>query len=98
MLPGQTLARRIDRLAVQSTKIVPLLSLLFWIVGFFRMNDNPISNTQPIYALRFGIGKEIQLYEDELVVIMPDEGRTQQVSLSEIKRIILMPGEPTPSK
>ena len=62
------------------------------------MNDNPITHKQPVYAVRFGIGKEIQLYEDELVVVMPDEGRSQQVPLSEIKRLTLMPGEPTPSK
>jgi hypothetical protein len=62
------------------------------------MNDDEALNEQPISVVRFGIGKEIQLYRHELVVTSPDEGRTQSVPLAEIKRLILMPGDPVPSK
>jgi hypothetical protein len=62
------------------------------------MNDYETTREEPIYLVRFGIGKEIQLYRDELVITGPEEERAQHTPLSEIKRLILTPGEPTPSK
>lgn len=52
----------------------------------------------PISTVRFGIGKEIQLYLDEFVVTVREEGRETRVPLETIKRLTLMPGDPTPSK
>ena len=52
----------------------------------------------PISTVRFGIGKEIQLYLDELVVTVREEGRETRVPLETVKRLTLMPGDPTPSK
>src|SRR5947209_16083220 len=42
--------------------------------------------------------KEIQLYTDELVVTDQDEDQETRVQLDVIKRLILVPGDPTPSK
>lgn len=52
----------------------------------------------PISVVRFGLGKEIQLYKDELVITGQEEGKELRVPLFEIKRLILTPGDPTPSK
>ena len=52
----------------------------------------------PISTVRFGIGKEMQLYLDELVVTVREEGRETRVPLETIQRLTLMPGDPTPSK
>lgn len=61
------------------------------------IEDNNIRKV-PISIVRFGIGKEIQLYLDELVVTGPEEDQELHVELSAIKRLILMPGDPNPSK
>ena len=62
------------------------------------MSEENNEKKVPISTMRFGIGKEIQLYLDELVVTVREEGRETRVPLETIKRLILMPGEPTPSK
>ena len=62
------------------------------------MNDYETTREDPIYVVRFGIGQQIQLYHDELVVTDQEEGRAQYTPLNEIKRLILTPGDPTPSK
>jgi len=62
------------------------------------MSENEITKRPPISAVRFGIGKEIQLYPDEVVVTGQEEGKELSVPLHEIKRLILTPGDPTPSK
>lgn len=62
------------------------------------MSDNDIVKKIPLSTLRFGMGKEIRLYEDELVVTGREEGRETQVSLEAIQRLILTPGDPNPSK
>lgn len=62
------------------------------------MSDYEATRAEPIYVVRFGIGKEIQLYQNDLVITGQEEGYVQQVPLSEIKRLILTPGEPVPSK
>ena len=62
------------------------------------MSDNDIVKKYPISVVRFGMGKEIQLYTDELVVTGQDEDQETRVQLDLIKRLILVPGDPTPSK
>jgi len=62
------------------------------------MSDYETATQEPIYVVRFGIGKEIQLYRHELAIIGQEEGYVHHFPLSEFKRLILTPGEPTPSK
>ncbi len=62
------------------------------------MSDIEHTNQYPISTVRFGIGKEIQLYTDKLVVTSREEGREIRLPLAEIKRLTLIPGDPTPSK
>src|SRR2546429_8842288 len=62
------------------------------------MSDNDIVKKNPISVVRFGMGKEIKLYTDELVVTGQDEDQETRVQLDAIKRLILVPGDPTPSK
>ena len=62
------------------------------------MSDNDIVKKTPISTVHFGIGKEIQLYPDELVIIGKEEGKEGRVPLDAIKRLILTPGDPHPSK
>jgi hypothetical protein len=44
------------------------------------------------------LGKEIQLYTDELVVTAKEEDQEIRLQLSAIKRLILVPGDPNPAK
>jgi hypothetical protein len=62
------------------------------------MSDYETPREEPISVVRFGIGKEIQLYQNTLVITGREEGYVQLLPLNEIKRLILTPGEPTPSK
>lgn len=62
------------------------------------MNDYETTREEPISVVRFGIGKEIRLYRNTLVITGQEDGYMQQIALSEIKRLILTPGDPTPSK
>src|SRR2546428_473572 len=62
------------------------------------MSDNDIIKKYPISTVRCGIGKEIQLYTDELVVTGQGEDEETRVQLDTIKQLILVPGDPTPSK
>ena len=48
--------------------------------------------------MRFGTGKEIRLYADELVVTGVEEGQEIRLRLESISRLILVPGDPHPSK
>lgn len=61
------------------------------------MNDNDIKKF-PISTVRFGMGKEIQLYTDELVITGQEESQELRIELEAIKRLTLMPGDPNPSK
>ena len=61
------------------------------------MSENEIARKSPISIVRFGIGKEIQLYYDELVVTGPEDQEIR-VQLAAIKRLTLMPGDPNPAK
>lgn len=62
------------------------------------MSEEKNEKKVPISTVRFGIGKEMQLYLDELVVSVREEDRETRVPLESIRRLILMPGDPTPSK
>ncbi len=62
------------------------------------MSENADSMQYPISTVRFGIGKELQLYNDELVVTGSEEEKELHVQLQAIKRLTLIPGDPNPSK
>jgi hypothetical protein len=62
------------------------------------MNEENNVREVPISTVRFGIGKEIRLYLDELVVTGQEEDQETRIQLSAIKRLILMPGDPNPGK
>lgn len=62
------------------------------------MSENEIVNRYPISVVRFGMGKEIQLFADELVVTGQEEDQETRVHLSSIKQLTLMPGDPNPGK
>lgn len=52
----------------------------------------------PLNVVRYGMGKEIQLYADELVVASREEGHEIRLLLEDIERLTLTPGDPNPSK
>lgn len=62
------------------------------------MSENETAKKYPISVVRFGMGKEIQLYYDELIVKSQDEDEEIRLQLEAIKRLTLMPGDPNPSK
>lgn len=62
------------------------------------MSQNDSAGKQPISVVRFGMGKEIQLYYDELVATGQEEDQEIRIQLDAIKRLTLMPGDPNPSK
>jgi hypothetical protein len=51
-----------------------------------------------ISVVRYGMGKEIRLYSDELVVTSLEEGKESHVPLETVERLTLTPGDPNPSK
>ena len=60
-------------------------------------NDNLVKKS-PISVVRFGMGKEIRLYNNELVVTGQEEGQETRLELQAIQRLILVPGDPNPAK
>jgi hypothetical protein len=62
------------------------------------MSENELVRKAPISVVRFGMGKEIRLYRDELVVTGKEEDQETRLQLEAIERLILMPGDPNPSK
>src|SRR5258708_18278476 len=62
------------------------------------MSDNETIKKHPISTVRFGMGKEIRLYIDELVVSAQEEDQETRVQLSALKRLTIMPGDPKPAK
>src|SRR5437868_12712059 len=52
----------------------------------------------PVSVVRFGIGKELRLYPDELVITGVEEDQEIRLRLESIQRLILMPGDPNPSR
>lgn len=53
---------------------------------------------QPLARVRYGLGKELQLYPASLVILRREEFEADRFDLATIRRIILTPGEPNPSK
>jgi hypothetical protein len=62
------------------------------------MTDNDRAKKIPVSTVRFGMGKEIQLYLDELVVTGQEADQETRIRLDAIQRLILTPGDPNPSK
>lgn len=62
------------------------------------MSENADSIQYPISTVRFGIGKELLLYHDELVATGSEEEKELHIQLQAIKRLTLIPGDPNPSK
>lgn len=62
------------------------------------MSENDITKQYLISTVRFGMGKEIRLYTDELIVTGQEEDQEIRLQLHAIKRLILMPGDPNPAK
>jgi hypothetical protein len=62
------------------------------------MSENNVTKQYPISTVRFGMGKELRLYIDELVVTGQEEDKELHLQLKAIKRLILMPGDPNPAK
>lgn len=52
----------------------------------------------PVKVVRFGIGKELRLYANELAVTGVEEDQEIRLRLESIKRLILMPGDPNPAR
>ena len=57
-----------------------------------------LTRKYPVSVVRYGMGKEIQLYQDELVVTGQEEDEETRVSLAAIKSLTLIPGDPNPGK
>jgi hypothetical protein len=53
---------------------------------------------QPLARVRYGIAKELRLYPDTFVAESLEEREETRISLDNIKRIVLTPGEHVPSK
>ncbi len=53
---------------------------------------------QPLASVRYGLGKELQLFPESLVVLRREEAEADHFDLSTIRRLVLTPGDPTPSK
>jgi hypothetical protein len=62
------------------------------------MSENSNTQRYPISTVRFGMGKEIRLYTDELVITGQEEDKEIRLQLQAIKRLTLMPGDPNPAK
>jgi hypothetical protein len=62
------------------------------------MSEEQDVSRAPVKVVRFGIGKELRLYADELAVTGVEEGQEIRLRLESIGRLILVPGDPNPSK
>ncbi len=62
------------------------------------MDERSIPKPLPINVVRYGMGKELELYSDELVITSREEGKETRLPLEMIERLTLTPGDPTPSK
>lgn len=56
------------------------------------------STQQPLVRVRYGLGKELNLYDDAIVVELREQREQTRYELDTIKRLILAPGEYVPSK
>ena len=62
------------------------------------MSENQNSIHEPISVVRFGIGKELRLYNNEIVSTGSEEDKELHLDIQAIKCLTLMPGDPNPSK
>lgn len=62
------------------------------------MNETEGFNKAPVKVVRFGIGKELRLFADELVVTGVEDDQDIRLRLESISRLILVPGDPNPSR
>jgi hypothetical protein len=62
------------------------------------MSEDTNAKKALVSTVRFGIGKEIRLYLDELLVTGQEDDQETRVQLSAIRRLILVPGDPNPAK
>src|SRR5260370_17456033 len=62
------------------------------------MSEHETIHTLLMSVGGYGMGKEIQLYPEELVVTSREEGREVRLPLETIERLTLTPGDPNPSK
>jgi hypothetical protein len=53
---------------------------------------------QPLARVRYGLGKELQLFPESLVIVRREEFTADRFELANIRRVILTPGDPNPSK
>ncbi len=58
----------------------------------------PPQEEQPLARVRYGLAKELRLYPDALVVLHREERDEQRFELDSVRKLILAPGEYTPSK
>jgi hypothetical protein len=60
--------------------------------------DAVSSGEEPLARVRYGLGKELRLYPDTFVIEHLEEHQELRLNLDNIKRMILAPGDPNPSK
>ena len=53
---------------------------------------------KPLASVRYGLGKELLLYPDTFVIAYLEEHTETRFTLANIRRMILAPGDPNPSK
>lgn len=53
---------------------------------------------KPLAQVRFGLGKELLLFDDEIAVVSNEEATELRLTLDNVRRLILAPGDPNPSK
>lgn len=63
-----------------------------------RMSEEQQARISPVKVVRFGMGKQIELYPHELVVTGVEEDKETRLRLDSVERLILTPGDPNPSK
>jgi hypothetical protein len=58
----------------------------------------PDDAPQILARVRYGLGRELRLYPDELAVLHQEAGEEMHLRLASLRRLILAPGEQVPSK
>lgn len=53
---------------------------------------------QVLERVRYGLGKELRLYPSDFAVVNLETHEEMRISLASIRRLILAPGDPVPSK
>jgi hypothetical protein len=60
--------------------------------------EREAADEQPLARVPYGLGKELRLYPDEFVTRQNEVDDEIRIRLEHIRRVIMMPGEFTPSK